>query len=143
MKVLSKATIYGLRALIYVATKSDGDHYVNIGEISKELDISFHFLTKTFQVLTQNGILESHRGPHGGVLLKKPMDQIFLIDLVHILEGQDFFSKCLLGLPGCGSKEPCPVHNFWKEVKGSLEIEFRKTSLAFLAENIQKGKMRL
>ena len=123
MKVLSKATIYGLRALIYVATKSDGDRYVNIGEISTELDISFHFLTKTFQVLTQNGI--------------------FLIDLVHILERQDFFSKCLLGLPGCGSKEPCPVHNFWKEVKGSLEIEFRKTSLAFLAENIQKGKMRL
>ena len=86
MKVLSKATIYGLRALIYVATKSDGDRYVNIGEISTELDISFHFLTKTFQVLTQNGILESHRGPLGGVLLKKPMDQIFLIDLVHMLE---------------------------------------------------------
>jgi Rrf2 family iron-sulfur cluster assembly transcriptional regulator len=96
LKVLSKATIYGLRALIYVASRSDGDRYVNIGEISTELDISFHFLTKTFQVLTQNGILESHRGPHGGVLLKKPMDQIFLIEFSTYFGGPGFFFKMFI-----------------------------------------------
>jgi Rrf2 family protein len=144
VRALSKATIYALRALIYVASKDNKDQqYVTIGEISEELNISFHFLTKTFQVLTQNGVLESHRGPHGGVLLKKPIDSIFLIDLVHILEGNDFFEKCLLGLPGCGEKEPCPVHNFWKNVKGSLEKEFEKTSLAHLIKGISTGKMRI
>lgn len=143
MRALSKATIYGLRALIYVASKNKKDQYVTIGEISDELNISFHFLTKTFQTLTLNGILESHRGPHGGVLLKRPMEEIFLIDIIHVLEGSDFFDKCLLGLPGCGEKEPCPVHNFWKNVKGSLKMEFEKTSLAHLKKGIGSGKMRI
>lgn len=143
MRALSKSTIYCLRALIYVAWKNEQDKYINIGEISEELKISFHFLTKTFQVLTKNGILGSHRGPHGGIMLKKPIGEIYLIDIVHILEGEDFFEKCLLGLPGCGSNEPCPVHNFWKEVKGGLQKEFRNTSLADLAKGVQTKKMRI
>jgi Rrf2 family iron-sulfur cluster assembly transcriptional regulator len=143
MRALSKATIYGLRALIYVASKNNRNEYVSIGEISDELGISFHFLTKTFQVLNQNGILVSLRGPKGGILLARPIDQIYLIELVHILEGDDFFDKCLLGLPGCGEEAPCPVHNFWKNVKGSLQTEFNKTSLAMLIRGVNSGKMRI
>lgn len=143
MRALSKATIYCLRALMYVASKNEQNNYVSIGEISDELDISFHFLTKTFQTLNQHGLLESHRGPHGGIILKKASKDIYLIDIVHILEGADFFDKCLLGLPGCGEREPCPVHNFWKNVKGNLKLEFRKTSLQHLAKAINTGKMRL
>jgi Rrf2 family transcriptional regulator, iron-sulfur cluster assembly transcription factor len=143
MRVLSKATVYGLRAIMYVAANNEKGNYVSIGEISEELDISFHFLTKTFQILTKNGICESHRGPHGGIQLKKSIDKIYLIDLVYILEGKDFFEKCLLGLPGCGSKNPCPVHSFWGHIRGSLQKEFEKTSLGILAKDINLGKMRL
>ncbi|MBK6544472.1 MAG: Rrf2 family transcriptional regulator [Saprospiraceae bacterium] len=143
MRALSKSTIYCLRALIYVASKNEQENYVNIGEISEELNISFHFLTKTFQILTKKGLLESHRGPHGGVMLKKPIKDIYLIEIVHILEGEDFFEKCLLGLPGCGSNEPCPVHGFWKNVKGSLQKEFEETSLAHLSKGIKTKKMRI
>ncbi len=143
MRALSKSTIYCLRALIYVASKNEQDKFVSIGEISEELDISFHFLTKTFQILTKNGLLASHRGPQGGVILRKPMKDIFLIDIVHILEGEDFFDKCLLGLPGCGQHEPCPVHAFWKDVKGSLKKEFEETSLAHLAKSVHSKKMRI
>ncbi len=143
MRTLSKATVYCLRALIYVASKKESKKYINIGEISEELGISFHFLTKTFQILTQQGLLESHRGPNGGVLLKKSIDEIFLVDIVFLLEGDDFFDKCLLGLPGCGSHEPCPVHNFWKNVKGTLRKEFEETSLADLADAIHHKKMRI
>ncbi|MBK8954022.1 MAG: Rrf2 family transcriptional regulator [Saprospiraceae bacterium] len=143
MRTLSKATIYCLRALIYVASKNEKEKYINIGEISEELNISFHFLTKTFQILTQNDLLVSHRGPHGGILLKKPMEEIYLIDIIHILEGEDFFEKCLLGLPGCGSNEPCPVHKFWKDVKGALQKEFEETSLSDLAAAIKMKKMRI
>ena len=143
MRVLSKATIYGLRALIYVASKQNTSGLVTIREISDELEISFHFLTKTFQVLTQNGILASYRGPSGGIELLKSADQIFLLELVRILEGDDFFTKCLLGLPDCGATKPCPVHNFWKNVKGDLEFEFANTSLGHLAEQLSIGNMRL
>ena len=143
MKVLSKATIYSLRALIYMSGKESKDTPVTIGEISENMDISFHFLAKSFQLLTQRGILESLRGPSGGIFLNKPVNKIFLIDVINILEGEDFFDTCMLGLPGCGEREPCPVHMFWKDVKGKMKLEFQKTTLAHLAEKVQTGKMRI
>ena len=143
MKVLSKASIYGLRALIYMVSKTKETAYVSIGEISKELDISFHFLTKTFQSLSQNGILTSYRGPTGGVAFSIPPERIFMIDIVKIIEGEDFFDTCLLGLPGCGEAAPCPVHDFWKVSRTALQKEFETTSLAELGEKVNSGKIRL
>lgn len=143
MRVLSKATVYGLRALVYMASERERSGYVSIGEIAEKLNISFHFLTKTFQTLTQQGILESYRGPNGGVTLTKPADQVFLTDIVHVLEGKDFFDKCLLGLPGCGMEAPCPVHDFWKEAKRAMKEEFDNTSLAELGEKVTDERFRL
>ena len=143
MKILSKASVYGLRALMYLASEKDRTGYLSIGEISEKLNISFHFLTKTFQILTQHGILESYRGPNGGIALKKPADEIFLTDIVKIIEGEDFFDKCLLGLPGCGVEAPCPVHDFWKDAKGAVKLEFDITSLAELGAKVSDERMRL
>ncbi len=143
MKVLSKSSIYGLRALLYIVSQKTWNEYVSIRELSEKLDISFHFLTKILQTLTQRNILESYRGPHGGITLKVPPDQIYLIDIVKILEGDDFFDKCLLGLPGCGEKAPCPMHEFWKEVKAKLRDEFETTTLADLGSNINHRSLRL
>ncbi|MBI5914615.1 MAG: Rrf2 family transcriptional regulator [Bacteroidetes bacterium] len=143
MKVLSKATVYCLRALMYLASQKDRTGFVSIGEISERLDISFHFLTKTFQTLTQHGILESYRGPNGGIALNKPAEDIFLIDIVKILEGEDFFDKCLLGLPGCGEFAPCPVHDFWKVAKKAMKHEFEITSLAEMGAKVSDERLRL
>ncbi len=143
MKVLSKASVYGFRALIYMVSKTSEADYIRIGEISKELSISFHFLTKTFQSLSQAGILTSYRGPSGGVAFSIPPEQIFMIDIIKIIEGENFFDTCLLGLPGCGEATPCPVHDFWKTSKTALKKEFETTSLAELGRKANGEKIRL
>lgn len=126
-----------------MASEKERVGYVSLGELSEKLNISFHFLTKTFQTLTQHGILESYRGPNGGVALTKPADEIYLTDIVHVLEGEDFFDKCLLGLPGCGVEAPCPVHDFWKDAKKAMKHEFDITSLAELGEKVADDRFRL
>jgi len=143
MKVLSKATVYGIRALVYIAVAKNGHGYVNIGDLSRELDISFHFLTKILQTLNKHGILESYRGPNGGVVFLRPPEEIYVIDLVNILEGEDFFNTCLLGLPGCGHFAPCPVHDFWKVMKDELREEFETTSIAELGTSVSQKRLRL
>ncbi|MEZ5042119.1 MAG: Rrf2 family transcriptional regulator [Saprospiraceae bacterium] len=143
MKVLSKACVYGLRALIYMASMEKTDTYMSIRTISEDLDISFHFLTKTFQSLTENGILKSYRGPSGGVAFAKPIQDILLIDIIEIIEGEDFFSSCLLGLAGCGEAVPCPVHNFWKVIRNNLKVKFEVTSLSELAAKFDENSLRL
>lgn len=126
-----------------MALKKGDSSYVSIGEISEELDISFHFLTKTFQSLTEKGILKSYRGPSGGVAFATPPDAIYLIDVVKIIEGEGFFDSCLLGLPGCGEAAPCPVHDFWKEARSAMKREFETTSLASLADKVSRQRLRI
>lgn len=111
--------------------------------MSEQLDISFHFLTKTLQILTQEGLLLSYRGPNGGVAFKVPPEDITLTQVVTMLEGADFFETCLLGLPGCGVGKPCPVHDFWKETRKTMENEFNATTIADLGAKVSTGKHRL
>lgn len=126
-----------------MAAHGNGGEYTSIREMSQHLDISFHFLTKTLQSLTQHGLLVSYRGPSGGIAFNKPPEQITLKEVVEILEGKDFFETCLLGLPGCGKEMPCPVHNFWTDTRQQMETEFERTSLATLGAKVLSGQHRL
>lgn len=143
MKVLSKSSVYGLRALLFIVSREDHKGYISISEISKELDISFHFLTKIFQALTQNGLLISYRGPKGGVALQRQADQIKLIEVIAILEGDDFFNKCILSLPDCSDNNPCPAHEIWKKTRNELKDNFEKVTLADMGNKVKVGHMRL
>ncbi len=140
--LLSKSCEYGIRATLYLATvKTDG--YVSIRAISEELKISFHFLTKIFQKLTQAGLLVSFRGPNGGVALAKPATQITLLDLVIAIDGSDLFHECVLGLPGCGDEKPCPLHDSWAHERTRLKSMFGRTTLADAAVDIEQLDLRL
>ncbi len=143
LKALSQVGKYGLRALLFLVAYPPENQYLSIRQIADELGLSFHFVTKIFRELTEKGILVSYRGPSGGVALAKPAEEIFLIDVIKALEGEDYFDKCLVGLPHCGSAKPCPVHDFWKEVKIKLQKNFSETSLALLGEKIRTQEVRL
>lgn len=143
MKVLSQTSKYSIRALLYIVSQHQTKEYTSIGEITKALDLSFHFLTKIFRQLTAKGILYSYRGPSGGVALAKPAKEIKLVDVVLALEGDDYFDNCLLGLPHCGSAKPCPVHDFWKDIKADIELHLTETNLAELSAKIKSNEVRL
>jgi Rrf2 family protein len=140
--LLSKSCEYGLRAMLYLATLGDGEEgedeeavdptreYVSIRAVSDELDIGFSFLTKVFQQLNDAGLLTSKRGPGGGVALTRAPDGIRLYEIVVAIDGDALFEECVLGLPGCGEAEPCPLHDRWTETRSELEATFRETTLA-------------
>ena len=136
--ILSKACVYGMRASLYLAAKGEVDNgFISISRISEELDISRHFLTKILQELTQADLLESLKGPKGGVRLKQEADEIRLIEVVKAIDGLDILTECALGLPGCGEQKPCPIHDQWAEVRRELREMLENNSLADMAG---KGK---
>lgn len=140
--LLSKSAEYGIRASLYLASLHE-DGYVSIGTMSEELDISFHFLTKIFQKLTQAGLMESFRGPKGGIALARPAEQITIMDLVVAIDGDDLFTGCVLGLPGCGDQKPCPLHNRWAVERDRIQTVFNRTTLAEMARDINSLDLRL
>jgi Rrf2 family protein len=140
--LLSKSCEYGLRAMLYLGTLGDEDapdsgtardptrEYVSIQTVSDDLDIGFSFLTKVFQQLNDAGLLTSKRGPGGGVALTRAPSDIPLYEIVVAIDGDDLFEECVLGLPGCGEAEPCPLHEHWVEERGRMKTTFQKTTLA-------------
>lgn len=140
--LLSKASIYGLRAVLYLAAGSN-DRYVSISRISEELDLSPHFLTKILQELTSAGLMESMKGPKGGVRFTRSKDEINLLDIVAAIDGTDLLTECVLGLPGCGTEKPCPMHDRWARARDNIQEMLAQTTLAELARKGREGNMRL
>lgn len=140
--LLSNACEYGLRATLYLASLNQ-EGYVSIRKISDELDISFPFLTKIFQMLTQAGLLTSYRGPNGGVALARPADKITLKDIILAIDGPALFKECVLGLPGCGEQKPCPLHAKWAIERDRIEKMFASTKLNDMAKKITTFDVRL
>lgn len=140
--IFSKACIYGLRAALYVAAL-DKQAFVPIKSISDNLDISFHFLTKILQTLTQHNIMLSYRGPNGGIALARPAEQINVIQIVEAIDGTKSFSDCILDLPGCGTQRPCPMHDQWSRIREEMRQLLETTTLAGLSERINQFGLRI
>jgi Rrf2 family transcriptional regulator, iron-sulfur cluster assembly transcription factor len=140
--LLSKSAIYGLRASLYISSLKSGK-YVTVRQISEELNISFHFLAKILQSLTQHGILRSFRGPNGGVTLAKPAGDIRLDELLNAIDGPTMFDECIMGLPGCGHEKPCPLHAQWALAQKQIKELFENTTLAEQADRIEELDLRL
>lgn len=143
MSLLSKSCVYGIRAVLYVATQPSDKKYVSIGEIAGKLGLSFHFLTKILQGLTEKGILASHRGPTGGVALARPARGISLMDIVEGIDGPDVFETCILGLAGCGERKPCPLHKPWAKQRTQLRRQLAEAHVADVARQTRVAGLRL
>ncbi len=81
--LLTKKSEYALLSLVVIA-KSDSPK--NVDELSKELNIPKSFLAKIMQRLAKNDIVTSHRGVKGGFVLKKPYDEITILEITTVAE---------------------------------------------------------
>lgn len=140
--LLSKSCVYGLRAALYLANQEKGK-FIPIRQMSDKLEISFHFLTKILQQLTAEGILESFKGPNGGVRLVRNGNEIPLMDVVVAIDGSKLLTECALGLPGCGIKAPCPIHDKWAETRDSIREMLEQSTLTELVDKGRKENLRL
>ena len=140
--LLSKSCVYGLRASIYLASKKD-DTFISIKEMSAGLNISFHFLTKILQQLTSANLMESYKGPNGGIKLTKKGRDSTLLDMVIAIDGPELFTQCALGLPGCGSDAPCPLHESWIDTRASIQGMLERTTLDQIAKEGKEKQFRL
>lgn len=137
--------MYAVRAALLVSaqTKKVDTGFSPIRQISDDLGVSFHFLTKILQVLTHADIMESYKGPNGGVRLARPAKAVYLIDIVKAVDGPEVFGGCILGLPGCDDSNPCPLHQKCTKAMVQLEKLFEKTSLASLTKEAERLLYRL
>ena len=139
--MLSNTSKYALRSLIYLALNGEGDFKIGIREISKELSIPMPFLGKIMQTLAKHKVLASTKGPHGGFSLSKEAHEIFMMEIIEIIDGMDSFNTCILGLGDCLSQaNHCAVHEDYALYRENLKKLFESVSLGTLADRLRSGK---
>ncbi len=126
--ILSRACQCGIQAVLYLASK-EGTPYISIKEIADANDLSFHFLGKILQKLTQRKLLLSYKGPKGGVSLARSARTITLLEIVEAIDGLDFLKKCVVGLPSCGGDKPCVLHDKWDAIRKETEAMLKDLTI--------------
>lgn len=130
-----------MRASIFLTKSGRSNRYITIREMSDELNISFHFLTKILQELTKTEILESFKGPNGGVRLAKPPGEITFLEIVSSIDKNYTINNCPLGLCGYEGLAPCPLHHDWLILKSKLENMLSEITLEELSDRSHIGSV--
>ncbi|MCO5141680.1 MAG: Rrf2 family transcriptional regulator [Oligoflexia bacterium] len=80
MRLTSKGR-YAVRAILDLTFNSNGKP-VRLQEISERQKISLHYLEQLFRRLRKGNVVKSVRGPGGGYLLSRSMDDIAVKDVL-------------------------------------------------------------
>lgn len=130
--LLSRSSEYAIQALLYIA--KSGGKSILAREIANKQGLALPFLGKILQSLVKGGLLVSQKGRGGGFSLAIPPDKIKLIQVVNTIDGIEAFEGCVLGLPGCGGLNPCPVHDLWMETREQISNIFEYRTIAQLLD---------
>ncbi len=134
---LSRSCEYALQAVMYLATQSRNTPVLQ-RDISRALDIPPHFLGKILQTLARHDIVTSRKGKSGGFSLKRSPKEFSLYDIVQVIDGSSFLDSCVLGFPGCSDDSPCPVHDYWVEIRKDIVKIFKEKNIEQLSNGIEK-----
>jgi len=135
-KLYSKGCEYTLHALSCIPLK-DADKKLTAKSLCKLAKIPEAFTRKMLQQLSQAGFLKAVRGPGGGYRLARNPKCISVLSIIEAVDGDGVFDQCVMGLPRCGDKKPCVIHNSWKKMKKVLLKELRVKSLFDLMKTNQ------
>lgn len=139
--IFSRQCEYALQATTYLALRPAGQ-MTSIKELTKKLNIPYHFLGKILQDLTYKGLLSSQKGPTGGFALAMPASEITLYRIVEAIDGNDFMNKCVMGFPECTGKNPCAVHEKWGGLKDGIYTMLATKNIAQMAKEMKKPEFR-
>ncbi len=137
---LTQKSKYAVRALIELAV-SGREGPLGVAEIARLQRIPERFLEQILGELRREGVLESRRGAHGGYRFAMPTEEISVLDIVEILDGEVRPARCSAGGVCYIADAPlCATSQVWDEARVALEDVFGRYSIAQLAETERESR---
>jgi Rrf2 family transcriptional regulator, iron-sulfur cluster assembly transcription factor len=131
--MLSTTSQYALRALTHLA-RHEGRPVLG-HDLAQSVEIPANYLSKVLLTLRNAGLVDTTRGSGGGYRLRKPSNEIHLIDVVELFEEVSRSKpSCFLGRKrACSASEPCSAHSTWKELQAAYLGFLVSTPLSAIA----------
>jgi len=130
---VSAKSDYALRALIEMASRSDGKA-VSAEELGKQQEIPHGFLQAILADLRRAGIVMSQRGQSGGWRMGRPADGVSVADVIRAVDGP-LVSVYGLRPEAVEYNETASVlQHVWIAARRSLRDVFEQVSIQQLAD---------
>lgn len=136
---LSKRGEYALRSLINLGIAAKvGRPLVRVSELAKAEDLPVKFLEQVMQQLREAGFVESERGKHGGYRLAKASSQIYIGEIVRLIDGplapigcvsQSAYTPC-----NCPDETHCGLRMLMLDVRNAIAAILDRYTLADVVE---------
>ena len=137
---LTQKSKYAARALVELALNDCGSP-LGVYEIARRQHIPERFLEQIFGELRRANILESHRGAHGGFCFAASPEEVTVLDIVEILDGEIRPARCSAGGTCYIADSPlCTTSKIWDEARVALEGVFGRYTIAQLAATECEGR---
>ena len=134
--MISQTAEYALRAVVYLVQQNGTPSTRQ--QISEGALISPDYLTRVMQLLAENGIVTSKRGPGGGYTIVPPKERLTILDVISCVEPLPRLTKCPLGL--AAHEVLCPLHAKLDEATALVEKAFRESLVIDLIPSVRKSK---
>jgi Rrf2 family transcriptional regulator, iron-sulfur cluster assembly transcription factor len=137
---LTKKSKYAVRALMELALEDCGST-LGVYEIARRQRIPERFLEQIFGDLRRANILTSRRGARGGFCFAVPPEDITVLDIVEILDGEIRPARCSAGGTCYIADAPlCATSKIWDEARTALEEVFGRYTIAQIAAGERESR---
>ncbi len=137
---LTKRSKYAVRALMELALEGCSSP-LGVYEIARRQHIPERFLEQIFGDLRRAGMLESRRGAHGGFCFSIPPEEITVLDIVEVLDGEIRPARCSAGGTCYIADSPlCTTSKIWDEARVALEGVFGRYTIAKIAAEERENR---
>ena len=112
-------------------------------KIAKELGFSYNHFAKVVQKLVHAGLLETERGPRGGIRLARDPRKISMLDVYEAAGGEPLRPhRCLLDPKICAGRA-CALGHLIEAENDRLHKTMKRTTLAGLARSFDRSQLEL
>ena len=119
MLVITAKSAQAVKALAELARR--GSAPVPIGDIAARREIPAQFLESLFVTLRRAGVLQSQRGVKGGYSFARPAEEVTVLEVVEMLEGE-------VGAGAADAGQP------WTEIAESVRAALAGMTIADIAQ---------
>jgi Rrf2 family protein len=114
-----------------------GEGPVSLKIIAQRQGISEHYLEQLFGGLRKNGLVKSVRGAQGGYILGREPEDIYVGEIIRVLEGPLAPVDCVAeeDPENCHKAESCVTRLIWERVRDSIAGVIDSVTLADMVEN--------
>jgi len=138
---------YGVQIMVDLAQHLEQGP-ISLKCIAERQKLSEHYLEQLIPELRKAGLVKSIRGAQGGYILAKSPEDIYIGDVIRVLEGPIAPVECTnqSNKNCCEKTSFCVTREVWVKVRDSINDVVDSISLADLlkdAENEQDGKLNL